>query len=187
VVVCPKKGGKIRPRPAWPALAGSQTMVAIVLVCEVHPVRAGGGSPDGGQRASGESHAGRPRPPASVSAVCPRASPRRRQPERSGEPGLDAGALRHYIASRSRREPGKQWARGRPSSPALGSGPTPAREDAQRGALTSPHGAGRGGIATLPTGAKRLAEPPPGVWGREEPTARAKPVPSFSAPWGADR
>jgi hypothetical protein len=72
---------------------------------------------------------------ASASAARPRASPRRRQPERSARPDLDAGARRQYSASRPRREPGKQRARGRPSSPALGSGPTPAGEDAQGGAL----------------------------------------------------
>ncbi len=79
-----------------------------------------------------------PGPPASASAVRPHVSPRRRQPERSGGPGLDTGALRHDIASLARREPGKQRDRSRPSSSALGSGPTPAGKDAQGGTPAPP-------------------------------------------------
>ena len=40
------------PRP--PAFAGCQTTVAVLLVRAAHLVRAGGGSPDGGQRVSGQ-------------------------------------------------------------------------------------------------------------------------------------
>ena len=36
-----------------PARAGGQTAVAVLLVRAAHPVLAGGGSPDGGQHASG--------------------------------------------------------------------------------------------------------------------------------------
>jgi hypothetical protein len=41
---------------------------------------------------------------ASSAGVQPRLVPRRRQPERSGEPGLDAGARRQYSANVARRE-----------------------------------------------------------------------------------
>jgi hypothetical protein len=99
------------------ARAGGQTTVAVLLVRAAHPVLAGGGSPDGGQRASGQNHA-------SHQDHLPLLQ-RSTQPERSGGPGLDTGALRQYSASLARREPGKQRDRSRPSSPALYGRETP--------------------------------------------------------------
>jgi hypothetical protein len=83
------------------ALAGCQTVVAVLLVRAVHPVLAGGSSPDGGQHASG--------PPTRQSQA---------QPHPLWGPGLDAGALRQYIASLARREERQERDRWRPSSPA---------------------------------------------------------------------
>ncbi len=56
--VAPTRSASTEARLARPpALAGGQTAVAVLLVRAAHPVLAGGGSPDGGQRASGQRHA----------------------------------------------------------------------------------------------------------------------------------
>ena len=133
----------------------------------------GGGSPDGGQRASGQSHASHqdhlPLLQRSAHAPVPGG-----QPQRSGGPGLDAGALRQYIASLSRREERPQRASGKPSSLALVSGPTPAGEEAQGGAESRPRNR-QARHSRLPPGAYAIHKAPVrGYWGREKSAARAE-------------
>ena len=101
----------LRLRSAWhlrDAPGGCHPVAAVLLVRVAHPVLAGGGSPDGGQRASG--------PPTRQSQA---------QPHPLWGPGLDAGALRQYIASLARREERQERDRCRPSSPALRRARTP--------------------------------------------------------------
>ena len=113
------------------ARAACQTAVAVLLVRAAHPCACRGALPERWPARQRPAPRPPPGPPASASAVRPRASPTRSQPERSGGPGLDTGALQYDIASLARREPGKQRDSSRPSSSALGSGPTPAGKDAQ--------------------------------------------------------
>ena len=125
------------------ALAGCQTVVAVLLVRAVHPVLAGGSSPDGGQHASG--------PPTRQSQA---------QPHPLWGPGLDAGALRQYIAKPCKEE-GKpaegQTQTERPSSPWQADARV---ERKPRGAATTSLQAQAGAAQPLPSRSTAIGRAP---------------------------
>ena len=108
-----------------PACAGGQPVVAVLLVRAAHPVRAGGGSPNGGQRASGQRYASHqdhlPRRQRSAHAPIPGVA------SRNAAEGL-ALTQEPYgstVQSLPRREETQQRDRGRPSDPSHPGRPTP--------------------------------------------------------------